>query len=107
MFTVLKSIIERNETFDKGIVAICSDLQEEVRAIQRMDLPEEVQERIDNISNIVDFLETSPELNFTEEIDDLKGEFSSLLTVKIERDNYFPTNCQNFETNLENFLTWE
>ena len=107
MFTVLKPIIEKNKLFDEKIADLCKDVIKEVQEIEQIPVNQYIQDRLDNIRNLIDCLESDHDFTLESEIDDLKSSFDDLFTAKIERDHYAnPDTVYKLEDKLCDHLKW-
>lgn len=106
MFEVLKPIIEKNKLFDSKITDLCEDIQEEIRHIEKLYLPQGVQDRLDNISNLIDCLESDHDFTLESEIDDLKESFHKLDKEIIVHRNYMTRTDEEIRESIDEFFKW-
>lgn len=106
MFDILKPLIEKNRLFDGKITDLCEDVLEEIRHIEKLYLPEGAQDRLDNISNLIDCLESDHDFTLESEIDDLKESFHKLDKEIIVHRNYMIKTDVEMRESIDNFFNW-
>jgi hypothetical protein len=106
MFEVLKPIIEKNKILDKAIGNLCSNITKEVREIEQVEVNQYIQDRLDNILNLIDCLESNHNYHLNYELADLKESFHVLDTAIIVHRNYRVGTDRVIKESIDEFFKW-